>query len=887
MAIEKVITGTNPDSHSSKNSFRLGLRPLIGASLALMAAGSFAVYWFWFILVHWFTTTGPQIYPTSEEAVLSNLSLGLLPIALWLSAFLVAVAFRRSLFRHYRAWLASVAFLSVVLGALSLNQVDSGFLSWFTMGGSVTLGGVVGDRIAGPAGIQAIARLTAIGVLGVVMLAPSYALAVSVLLGRLALYVYIVLVVGLKAVGRMYRSKEDTQGMSASGLNGDRASADSADVDDAQSQNHLRTLSASDLVPQGSGYTFVSPATGRDLGGSIVSTAPPTFEVEPENQEAHETYSPPARPSSNLDLDEFQVTDAPVSERDAALNDVDYEPTPNGNGASQNGQEASNGKFNRFWESSQAVVAPPEQEMPAPPSNGFNGNGDQEIMPYFGSGGSTWARPPMNVLQDLPDQGISREQIAATADSIKRTLSEYGIEVEIGQVSPGPTVTMYGLIPGWVRRYKQVKKTDELGRPVLDDTGRQVVTRVEQKTRVKVDSIISREKDLSLALKTPSIRIETPVMGQSQLGIEVPNAEASPVTLRSVMESDEFKKLKGKADLPVAFGKGSGGETVVIDLAKMPHLLIAGATGSGKSVCLNALISCLIMEKSPAELRLLLIDPKRVELTPYNGVPHLLTPVVVESEQVIGLLKGMIREMMDRYRRMEEVGVRNIDGFNKRYPENRMPFMVVVVDELADLMMTAAFEVEQALCRLAQLGRATGIHLVIATQRPSVDVVTGLIKANFPSRASFAVTSHIDSRTILDTTGAEKLLGRGDMLYMPIDASRPERIQGVFISDKEIEKLVGFWQSTPRASLPHMSLRALPEDDASSNDRLNGDSADELLDKAVELAQMHNKLSTSLLQRRMRIGYPRAARLMDELEERGIVGPSDGSKSRDVIINEV
>ena len=887
MAIEETITGATLESHSLKNSFRTGLRPIIGASLAFIAAGAFAVYWFWFFLLHWYTTVGPQIYLPFKEAVLSNLSLGLIPIVLWLSAFLVAVAFRRSLFRHYRAWLASAAFLGVVLGTLSLNQANAGILSWFTMGGSVTLGGFVGDTIAGPAGIQAIARLTAIGLLGAVVQAPAFALVVSALFGKLVIYAYVALVVGLRAIGRMYRGNEDARGRPASGLNGNQASPDFADMDDASSQTHLRTLSASDLVPQGSGFTFASPTSGRDLGGSIVSTAPPTIEVEPDSQEGHETNSSPVRPSADPALGELQVLDTPISEQGSALTDVDYEPAPNGNGADQVSQEASSGKFNRFWESSQVVVAPAEPQVPAPPSNGSNGKGNEESMPYFGGSTSAWAKPPLGLLQTLPDQGISREQIAATADKIKRTLSEYGIEVEIGQVSPGPTVTMYGLIPGWVRRYKQVKKTDELGGPVLDENGRQVVTRVEQKTRVKVDSIISREKDLSLALKTPSIRIETPVMGQSQLGIEVPNETASPVTLRSVMESDEFKELKGKADLPVAFGKGSGGETVVIDLAKMPHLLIAGATGSGKSVCLNAIISCLVMEKSPAELRLLLVDPKRVELTPYNGVPHLLTPVVVESEQVVGLLKGMIREMMDRYRRMEEVSVRNIDGFNRRFPDNKMPFMVIVVDELADLMMTAAFEVEQSLCRLAQLGRATGIHLIIATQRPSVDVVTGLIKANFPSRASFAVTSHIDSRTILDTTGAEKLLGRGDMLYMPIDASRPERIQGVFISDKEIENLVHFWQATPRAPLSPITLRPLAEDDDSSDDRLGGDSSDELLDKAVELAHMHNKLSTSLLQRRMRIGYPRAARLMDELEERGIVGPSDGSKSRDVIINKV
>ena len=291
------------------------------------------------------------------------------------------------------------------------------------------------------------------------------------------------------------------------------------------------------------------------------------------------------------------------------------------------------------------------------------------------------------------------------------------------------------------------------------------------------------------------------------------------------------------------------------------------------------------MEKSPAELRLLLIDPKRVELTPYNGIPHLLTPVVVETDQVVGLLKGMIREMLDRYRRMEEVGVRNIEAYNERMPE-KMPMLVVAIDELADLMMSAAFDVEQALCRLAQLGRATGIHLVVATQRPSVDVVTGLIKANFPSRISFGVTSQVDSRTILDTNGADKLLGRGDMLYLPLDASRPERVQGVFISDREVEHLVNFWQTTPWAYVRSISLKAvLDDEDGGGQDGMDGDTADEMLDKAVGMAQTHSKISTSLLQRRLRIGYPRAARLMDELEDRGIVGPSDGSRSRDVIMN--
>ena len=446
---------------------------------------------------------------------------------------------------------------------------------------------------------------------------------------------------------------------------------------------------------------------------------------------------------------------------------------------------------------------------------------------------------------------------------------------------------MYGLTPGWVRKYKQVKKLDGEGRPVLNEAGRPVVTREEEKTRVKVDTILSREKDLSLALKTRSIRIETPAMGTSQIGIEVPNPTPNVVSERSVMESEEFARLRAGAALPVALGKSSGGETVVIDLAKMPHLLIAGATGSGKSVCINAIVSCLIMEKTPEEMRLLLIDPKRVELTPFNGIPHLLTPVVVETDQVVGLLKGMIHEMMDRYRRFEEVSARNIEGYNNKVP-GKMPYLVVAVDELADLMMSAAFDVEQSLCRLAQLGRATGIHLVVATQRPSVDVVTGLIKANFPSRISFAVTSQVDSRTILDTAGADKLLGRGDMLYLPIDASTPARVQNVFISDREIKNLVNYWETTPRGSLQQVRLRSVQEDRDGGEDLgpPDDDPQDELMDKAIELAHSYSKLSTSLLQRRLRIGYPRAARLMDQMEERGFIGPSDGSKSRDVIMNQ-
>jgi S-DNA-T family DNA segregation ATPase FtsK/SpoIIIE len=296
------------------------------------------------------------------------------------------------------------------------------------------------------------------------------------------------------------------------------------------------------------------------------------------------------------------------------------------------------------------------------------------------------------------------------------------------------------------------------------------------------------------------------------------------------------------------------------------------------------------MEKTPSEIQLLLIDPKRVELTPFNGIPHLITPVVVENDKVVNLLKGLIQEMMDRYRVMEENGTRNIEAYNQKNNRSKMPYILVAIDELADLMMTAAFDVEQSICRLAQLGRATGIHLIIATQRPSVDVITGLIKANFPSRISFSVTSQIDSRTILDTVGSEKLLGRGDMLYQPIDATRPTRVQSVFISDQEIEAIVNHWGKIPWATRPKIDISTMEYvsehsgSDPKSHSR-DSDTRDALTDRAIDLANRHSKISTSLLQRRLRIGYPRAARLMDELEEMGIVGPSDGSKSRDVIIS--
>ena len=539
-------------------------------------------------------------------------------------------------------------------------------------------------------------------------------------------------------------------------------------------------------------------------------------------------------------------------------------------------------KANKYW----GATDPDLASAPGREAGAFESDPTQSVTLVEEPVIASWRKPSIRILNTAPSNSITEEEQQTTADAITKTLGDYGIEVGVEQIRPGPTVTMYGLTPGWVRRQKTVKQFDDEGLPLKDERGRLVTKRVEEKTRVKVDSILAREKDLSLALKTPSIRLETPAMGKSLIGIEVPNPNPSLVTLRSIMESSEFQSLRNDgAHLPVALGQGSGGEPVVFDLAKMPHLLVAGATGSGKSVCLNAIVSCLITEKTPAEMRMLLVDPKRVELTPYNGTPHLLAPVVVETDTVVGYLKGLIREMFERYRRMEEVGVRNIEAYNSRMPD-KMPFLCVVIDELADLMMTAAVDVEQSICRLAQLGRATGIHMIIATQRPSVDVLTGLIKANFPSRISFGVTSQVDSRTILDTGGADKLLGRGDMLYLPLDASKPSRVQSVFIGDSEIEKLVNFWQATPGLPLEEIDLLGGGEADEDDGPDIDDPDRDEMIDKAIEMALSHRKLSTSLLQRRLRIGYPRAARLMDQLEEEGIVGPGDGSKSRDVIINQ-
>ena len=484
-----------------------------------------------------------------------------------------------------------------------------------------------------------------------------------------------------------------------------------------------------------------------------------------------------------------------------------------------------------------------------------------------------WTLPSLTLLERDADVEPMPVDTALGARIIEEALASYGVEAKVVQANVGPAVTQYGVEPGWDRKFKEIKEKDR-------DGNLNVRLKEVSKTRVKVERIASLANDLALALETQSLKIEAPIPGKAMVGIEVPNPIPSTVTLRSIIETPPYQKLKSKTKLPMALGKGMSGESVVADLTKMPHLLIAGATNSGKSICMKSIIATLLMQDTPDELRMIMVDPKRVELVSFNNVPHLLTPVIVEHEKAVTVLRWLTREMDHRYERLAEVGARDIESYNKNPRIDKpLPYLLLIIDELAELMMTAAEEVERMLCRLAQLARATGIHLIVATQRPSVDVVTGLIKANFPARISFSVASQVDSRTILDTVGAEKLLGRGDMLFLPPDAPKPKRLQGTYVSEAEIEKVVSFWVSQHPALSGVQVVPGL--DDGVSSDEKSSD--DPMLQKAVELTAGITHISTSFLQRRLGVGYPRAAKIMDMLEERGIVATGEAGKSREII----
>jgi S-DNA-T family DNA segregation ATPase FtsK/SpoIIIE len=469
-----------------------------------------------------------------------------------------------------------------------------------------------------------------------------------------------------------------------------------------------------------------------------------------------------------------------------------------------------------------------------------------------------WQLPSMDLLSQGEDRPVPPAVLQRIARNIEETLTDHRVEVSVDDIRTGPRVIRFGLVPGWVKKFGEPR--GEKSRSGLETAG--------ETSRVKVQSILMREKDLALALKTPYLRLEAPVPGEALVGLEMPNPYPRRVVLRAVAGSPAFQKAASRGGLIIALGENTAGEAVVADLGALPHLLIAGATGSGKSVCINSIVASLLLKHPPDRLRLLMVDPKRVELTPFNGIPHLICPVIVDTDEVLVVLRALQNEMLLRYKLMEEQAVRNIEGYNNKSREP-MPFLVVVMDELADLMMTAAYEAEKGLVRLAQLGRATGIHLILATQRPSVNVVTGLLKANIPSRVAFAVASQVDSRVILDTMGAEKLLGKGDMLLLTAESPKPQRIQGTFVHDREIQKLVEFWRTQPGPPPPPIPLH-----DPASELEDEGGEEDDLLDRARELAQRYPNVSPSILQRRLQIGFERAVSLKRRLEEEGLARPT-------------
>ncbi len=489
-----------------------------------------------------------------------------------------------------------------------------------------------------------------------------------------------------------------------------------------------------------------------------------------------------------------------------------------------------------------------------------------------------WRKP---VIGELLEPAAEVERAPGEAEemarTIERSLGEFGVPVEVVKIHAGPTITQFGLEPGYIQKG-------------------------DQRSRVSVRRIVALQNDLALALAASPVRILAPVPGRPYVGVEVPNKAKAVVSLRGVMESEDFARTAARGGLPIALGRDTAGRDVAVDLARMPHLLIAGATGSGKSVCVNALICSLLLTHTPETLKLILVDPKRVEMTQYRGLPHLATPVIVEAERVVGVLQWAVREMDRRYRRFAEAGARHLASYNLKLEASgqpRLPFLVIVIDELADLMMLAPEESERLITRLAQLARATGIHLVLATQRPSVDVVTGLIKANFPSRVAFAVSSSTDSRVILDSVGADKLLGQGDMLYMASDDSKLQRLQGCFVSDEELNSIVRYWKHSARIDAGAEAARSahqplgIPEpmiqpelwDQMVDPDKgALAPERDELWEQAVALIREHKSASTSFLQRKLRIGYSRAARLIDELEEAELIGPAQGNNPREVLI---
>lgn len=505
-----------------------------------------------------------------------------------------------------------------------------------------------------------------------------------------------------------------------------------------------------------------------------------------------------------------------------------------------------NGKKDKTKDDPNVVnVAPIFKDDPLLPTKALSSSGNQ-----------MWQYPSINLFDNTPGAKADRGDVRKNAQTIEQTLDSFGITARVAEVNDSPSVTQYAL---------------------------------EVALGTKLAKIMSLSNDLAMALAAPGgmIRVEAPIPGRSLVGIEVPNRSLEVVPIRKMIESDAMKNAKNKIVVPL--GLGVDGSPKVADISKMPHVLIAGQTGSGKSVCVNSWIANILFRASPDEVRMIMVDPKRVELTPYNGIPHLLVPVIVEPEKVISALKWAVGEMERRYKTFTEVGAKNIEAYNNMSGFQSMPYILIFIDELAEIMLFSPSEVEDNICRLAQMARAVGIHLILATQRPSVNVITGLIKANIPTRLSFAVASVTDSRVILDSPGAEKLLGRGDMLYMPPDLAKPVRVQGCFISDKEIGALIDFLKGQKTTEYDeqilnqpvsggHSGAKNAPSTSGAIEDK------DPMFDDAVKLVQELGKASSSLMQRRLKLGYARAARVLDQLEQAGIVGPANGAKPREILI---
>ena len=771
-----------------------------------------------------------------------------------LLSIIVAARHPKSLVSKFNWWLAVVVAGAITFGSMAFFSFEYGVLR------DVTMGGEAGVLIIGEQDRWGIARLSGMALVACYLVAPRFSLQTTLIALFSVLWsITLIFRVMFAAFGKIRERYEDRQVRRMVG---------------SLNRVNPNRVNVSEMWPR---LGMIRPREAQPI------EAPPPEELNYEAAiadslvMAEPVHAPTGVAMADIDENE-EYEDGEAKEEYDDEEPVDDEPL-------------------------RPVYLPKQDPMftdPVPaepqPTNGVSG---------AHASGIGLAVPSLDILDATEQVETHPDDHRERAQQIEEALVSHGIDAKVTQINPGPTVTQFGVEPGWFRKFKEVRERDPDGKLKVDQTGQPIVRRQEvSKKRVRVDQIAALDKDLALAMAAPTIRIEAPVPGKAMVGIEVPNVTMGVVGLKEALASPEFRKMLGKSKLAVALGKGSAGQMLMGDLAAMPHLLIAGSTGSGKSVCITSLISSLLMNNTPLDVQFVMVDPKRVELVPFSTVPHLATPVIMDMDKVVGALKWVTEEMDRRYKVMAGAGARNISGYNAKVDEeDHMSYLVVVIDELADLMVMAPFDVEQSLTRLAQMGRATGIHLIVATQRPSVDVITGLIKANFPTRISFAVTSMTDSRVILDAPGAEKLLGRGDMLYLPSDAAKPKRLQGVYLSDMEVERIVHFWSEkvggvaeppTIEELLasgsdkeqnefegPSLTLPLLPR--ISDTLQVIQENEDPMFTKARGLAMRHKSVSASLLQRRLGIGYPKAASLLDQLEENGLVSAGEPGKSRTVL----